>query len=43
LCESLGLSARVLVVGGTLPETLGRLRSNAFGIIRSAPCPVITV
>ena len=66
LCDSLRLSARVIVAGGPLPDSvcrqaselgadvlvagrgtsagrLGRLRSNAFGIIRGAPCPVITV
>ena len=28
---------------GTIQKPLGRLRSNAYSIIRDAPCPVITV
>ena len=40
-CE---LGADVLVAGrGACAGRIGRLRSNAFEIIRSAPCPVITV
>lgn len=38
------LRADVLVAGrGTRTGRIGRLRSNAFDIIRTAPCPVITV
>lgn len=34
----------LIVIGrGTLHETLGRLRTNAYGIIRHAPCPVLSV
>jgi nucleotide-binding universal stress UspA family protein len=66
LRDSLGLSAKVIVAGGGIPDAvcrqaselgadvliagrgtcagrIGRLRSNAFEIIRSSPCPVITV
>lgn len=66
LRDALGLSARVIVAGGGIPEAisrqtselgadvvvagrgtctgrLGPLRSNAYAIIRSTPCPVITV
>jgi nucleotide-binding universal stress UspA family protein len=66
LRDTLGLSAKVIVTGGGIPDAvrhqaselgadvliagrgtsagrIGRLRSNAFEIIRSAPCPVITV
>ncbi len=38
------LGADVLIAGrGTCTGRLGRLRSNAFEIVRRAPCPVITV
>jgi nucleotide-binding universal stress UspA family protein len=66
LRDTLGLSAKVIVAGGGIPEAighqaselgadvvvagrgtcagrLGRLRSNAYAIIRSTPCAVITV
>ena len=33
----------VLVGRGVLHETLGRLRSNAYSIIRHAPCPVLSI
>jgi|SRR5579871_1214945 len=37
-------NADLIVVGrGTLAEPFGRLRTHAFGIIQSAPCPVISV
>jgi nucleotide-binding universal stress UspA family protein len=33
-----------IVIGrGVLDESLGRLRTHAYGIIRQAPCPVISV
>jgi nucleotide-binding universal stress UspA family protein len=36
--------AEVVVIGqGHLHETLGALRSNAYGIIRQSPCPVVRV
>jgi nucleotide-binding universal stress UspA family protein len=36
--------ADVVVIGrGHLSETLGRLRTNAYSIIRQSPCPVISV
>lgn len=36
--------ADMIVIGrGVLDETLGRLRTNAYGIIRQAPCPVVSV
>lgn len=34
----------LVVIGrGTLQETLGRLRTHAYGIIRQSPCPVLSV
>lgn len=34
----------LIVIGrGVLDETFGRLRTHAYGIIREAPCPVISV
>jgi len=34
----------LLVIGrGVMHETLGRLRTHAYGIIRYAPCPVLSV
>jgi len=37
-------AADLIVIGrGLLHETLGRLRTHAHGIIRQAPCPVISV
>lgn len=34
----------LLVIGrGTLHETFGRLRTHSYGIIRQAPCPVVSV
>jgi nucleotide-binding universal stress UspA family protein len=39
-----GHNADLVVVGrGVLQKTLGRLRSNAYSIIRQAPCPVISI
>jgi nucleotide-binding universal stress UspA family protein len=36
--------ADLVVIGrGHLGETLGRLRTNAYAIIRQSPCPVISV
>lgn len=36
--------ADLVVIGrGVLKEALGRLRSNAYSIIRDSPCPVISV
>jgi nucleotide-binding universal stress UspA family protein len=36
--------ADLIVIGrGVLDEALGRLRTHAYGIIRQAPCPVISV
>jgi hypothetical protein len=32
------------VIGrGKLHETLGRLRTNSYAIIRQSPCPVISI
>jgi len=37
-------AADLVVIGrGILHETLGRLRTHAYGIIRHAPCPVLSV
>jgi nucleotide-binding universal stress UspA family protein len=34
----------LVVIGrGVLQGTMGRLRTHAYGIIRNAPCPVISV
>jgi len=39
-----GFSADLVVIGrGVLHKPFGRLRSNAYEIIREAPCPVISV
>ena len=36
--------ADVVVIGrGVVTETLGRLRTHAYGIIRRSPCPVLSV
>jgi nucleotide-binding universal stress UspA family protein len=36
--------ADMVVIGrGLLHETLGRLRTHSYGIIRQAPCPVISI
>ena len=36
--------ANLVVIGrGLLHETLGRLRTHSYGIIRQAPCPVVSV
>jgi nucleotide-binding universal stress UspA family protein len=38
------LSADVLVIGrGSAAGVFGRLRTNAYGIIRESPCPVVSV
>jgi nucleotide-binding universal stress UspA family protein len=37
-------AADLIVIGrGLLHETLGRLRTHSYGIIRQAPCPVISI
>jgi nucleotide-binding universal stress UspA family protein len=37
-------AADLVVIGrGVLHETLGRLRTHSYGIIRQSPCPVISV
>lgn len=37
-------AADLVVIGqGCLHETLGRLRSNAYAIVRQSPCPVVRV
>jgi nucleotide-binding universal stress UspA family protein len=37
-------NADLIVIGrGVLHEKLGRLRTHAYGIIRQAPCPVLSV
>jgi nucleotide-binding universal stress UspA family protein len=33
----------ILIGRGLLPSPLGRLRSNAYAIIRQSPCPVVSV
>jgi nucleotide-binding universal stress UspA family protein len=34
---------QLVIARGVLPEGLGRLRTQAYAIIRSAPCPVVSV
>jgi nucleotide-binding universal stress UspA family protein len=42
--EALRHGADLVVIGrGVLDETLGRLRTHSYGIIRQAPCPVVSV
>ena len=42
--EALQLGTDLILIGrGTLQGTLGRLRTHAYGIIRHAPCPVLSV
>ena len=42
--DALRHGAGLVIIGrGVMQETLGRLRSNAYGIIRHAPCPVLSV
>jgi nucleotide-binding universal stress UspA family protein len=37
-------AADLVVIGqGCMHETLGRLRSNAYAIIRESPCPVVRI
>jgi nucleotide-binding universal stress UspA family protein len=35
--------ADLVVIGRSAPSPLGRLRANSYAIIRSAPCPVLSV
>jgi len=42
--EALQHGADLLIIGrGALQETMGRLRTHAYGVIRHAPCPVISI
>jgi len=42
--EAIEHGSDLIVIGrGVLQGTLGRLRTHAYGIIRNAPCPVISV
>jgi nucleotide-binding universal stress UspA family protein len=42
--EAIACNADLVIIGrGMLDETLGRLRTHAYSLIRSAPCPVISV
>jgi len=42
--EALQHGADLILIGrGALQGTLGRLRTHAYGIIRNAPCPVLSV
>jgi len=42
--EALQHGSDLVIIGrGALQETLGRLRTHAYGIIRNAPCPVLSV
>ena len=38
-----GLTSDLVVIGrGVVRQTLGRLRTSAYAIIREAPCPVLS-
>ena len=39
-CENVN---QLVIARGAVAETLGRLRTHAYSIIRSAPCPVVSV
>jgi nucleotide-binding universal stress UspA family protein len=42
--EALQHGADLVLIGrGALQETMGRLRTHSYGIIRHAPCPVLSV
>jgi len=42
--EALQYKTDLIVIGrGALQGTLGRLRTHSYGIIRNAPCPVLSV
>ena len=42
--EAIEYGSDLVVIGrGVLQGTMGRLRTHAYGIIRNAPCPVISV
>ncbi len=42
--EAMRHSADLVVIGrGVLHESLGRLRTHSYGIIRQSPCPVLSV
>jgi nucleotide-binding universal stress UspA family protein len=42
--EAIQQGADLIVIGrGVLQGTMGRLRTHAYGIIRNAPCPVMSV
>jgi hypothetical protein len=42
--QALKVNADLVIIGrGLLDQTLGRLRTNAYAIIRSASCPVLSV
>ena len=42
--EALQHGADLVVIGrGALQETMGRLRTHSYGIIRHAPCPVLSI
>jgi nucleotide-binding universal stress UspA family protein len=41
---ALDYDADLIVIGrGAIQTAFGRLKNNAYSIIRSAPCPVISV
>jgi hypothetical protein len=41
---AIGHNADLVVIGrGVIQKKLGRLRSDAYSIIRDAPCPVISI
>jgi nucleotide-binding universal stress UspA family protein len=42
--EALQHGSDLVIIGrGSLQETMGRLRTHSYGIIRNAPCPVLSV
>ena len=42
-CFARSIGADLLVIGRGPHDADGRLRSNAYAIIRQAPCPVLSV
>ena len=42
--EAEGHDSELILIGrGILHETMGRLRTHSYGIIRHAPCPVLSI
>jgi len=37
------VGAHLVVIGRGKDRQMGRLRTNAYGIIRQSPCPVVSI